>query len=975
MKTNSLPPRVEPLEQRIAPAFSGSALPLSQLGGDNGFKFTGNAEFDFTGSSVSSAGDLNGDGLDDVLIGAPYLNDGTTYTGGAYVVFGSATPGSFQLKASDLDGTNGFQLVGVADEDFAGVSVSSAGDVNGDGLDDIIVGAPGAGLDDYGAAYVIFGRTKAFPDKLPLANLDGTNGFAIYGANVNHHFGTSVSTAGDINGDGYGDVIIGAPGAGGEAANSGNAYVFFGKGGAFSGSYSVGTFPNSHGFVIAGTSTGDNVGGSVGGGGDINGDGYDDVVIGASGANSGGTDRGAAYVLFGKASFGANIALSALGSGGFRMEGVANGDHAGGSVAIVGDINADGLADVGVGAKFADDGGMDNGAAYVLFGHTGAWNTTKLSSTTLNGTKGFKLTGVNDGDNAGGEIRGAGDINGDGRDDLIVGAENAHFAQQDRGTAYVYLGHAGEFDASRNLVLIQGAEGFSMPGVGDGDDNGDSVSAAGDLNGDGYGDLVVGASLADEGADNSGAAYVVYGGPVGLNRAPVLSADHKSATFYDTDGDKVTVKISKGDITNLDFDLVGTSTATGTLLALHVPTSLTGTDLTIKATPSANGGDGLVNLGFLDAKGVDLGKVSITGNVEHIVAGNLNTPGAGMKSFTAQSIGEAVLPTHDTFGVDLKSTIDGKVGSVTIKGDLNKSDFLVKGDIGKATIGGSIIGGDKTLQGVFRTTGRQHIGTLKIGHDVIGGSVDSTGNVFAGTIGTATIGGSLIGNGVDYSTGRVYSADRLGSITVAHDVRNTGISSGKIGKVVIGGSLILDDEGTYASVAASTTLGSIVVKGDVLGTADHPAGIYAGGPAVTATSQVAIGSITVGGSVEHANVTTGRNATNGHSQIGAVKVGGDWIASSIAAGALTAAGNYDLTGFGNGDDALLPGGPVNIVAKIASIVIKGEVRGTAGGGDHFGFVAQEIGSLKVGALTYALKKGVKDAIALGSTGDFNLHEI
>lgn len=976
MKTNLK--LIEPLEQRIAPAFSGSAVSLGSLNGDNGFKFSGNADIDFTGASVSSAGDVNGDGLDDVLIGAAYLNDGMTYTGGAYVVFGSATPGPFKLKASDLNGTNGFLITGSADEDFAGVSVSAAGDVNGDGRDDIIIGASGVGQNppDYGAAYVVFGRTTPFPAKLSVDDLNGNNGFVIYGEAQQDKFGTSVSTAGDINDDGYDDLIIGATGAAGDVANSGAAYVVFGKS-TFAMNNYVGGPADSSGFKISGVSAADSAGGSVAGGGDVNGDGYDDVVIGASGANSGGTDRGAAYVVFGKATFSTNVVLSNLASGGFRIEGLTNGDRLGGSVAIVGDINADGLADVGVGAKFADsDGNTDNGAAYVLFGHTGAFPTAlKTTAANFNGTKGFKLTGANDGDYAGGEIRGAGDINGDGRDDLIVGAENAYVGPGlHKGKAYVYLGHSGDFDASRNLVLLQGAEGFSLSGVNDGDDAGDAVNAAGDLNGDGFGDLIVGASLADEGGDDRGAAYVVYGGPVGMNRAPVISADHKTATFYDNDGDKVAVKVSKGDVSNLGFDLIGTSAATGTLVALHVPTSLAGTDLSITATPTANGGDGMVNLGYFDAAGVDLGNVKICGNVEYMNAGNLATPGAAMKSFAVQSFGEGVLPAHDTFGKFFASEIEGKIGSLTIKGDLNKADFLVIGDIDKATIGGSIVGGDHGLQGVLRTTSSERIGMLKIGHDVVAGSADNTGNVFAGRIGRAMIGGSIIG-GDDYSKGRVYTQERIGSITVGHDVRDGSISSGKIGKVTIGGSLTISDEGYGASVSASTTLGSVVVKGDVTGRADQPVGISAGGPAVDAKSQVAIGSIMVVGSVENTMVTTGRQTTNGHSQIGAVKVGGDWVASSIAAGALTAANNYDLTGFGNGDDALLPGGPVNIVSKIASIVIKGEVHGTAAGGDHFGFVAQEIGSLKVGALTYVLQKGVKEDIALGNTGDFNLHEI
>jgi hypothetical protein len=144
--------------------------------------------------------------------------------------------------------------------------------------------------------------------------------------------------------------------------------------------------------------------------------------------------------------------------------------------------------------------------------------------------------------------------------------------------------------------------------------------------------------------DDRGAAYVVYGGPIGFNHAPSISVDHKTATFYDTDGDKVTVKVSKGDVAKIGFDLIGTSTAKGTLVALHVPASLAGSDLTITAKPTADGGDGMVNLGFLDATGVDLGNVKIGGNVEHVVAGNLNTPGAAMKSFTVQSLGEGVLP-------------------------------------------------------------------------------------------------------------------------------------------------------------------------------------------------------------------------------------------------------------------------------------------------------------------------------------------
>src|SRR5262249_6860014 len=150
-------------------------------------------------------------GYDDFIVGAYGASPNGSSSGASYVVFGR--PGAFasDLQLSTLDGANGFQISGEAGSDFSGFSVSSAGDLNGDGYDDIIVGARAAGPNGFnsGASYVVFGRPGAFASDLQLSSLDGTNGFQISGEAGYDFSGGSVSSAGDVNGDGYDDLVVG----------------------------------------------------------------------------------------------------------------------------------------------------------------------------------------------------------------------------------------------------------------------------------------------------------------------------------------------------------------------------------------------------------------------------------------------------------------------------------------------------------------------------------------------------------------------------------------------------------------------------------------------------------------------------------------------------------------------------------------------------------------------------------------------
>ena len=187
---------------------------------------------------MSSAGDVNGDGLADLLIGADGADVNASYSGASYVVFGrdTAQTGPFpaSLDLSSLDGTNGFRVNGVATGDRSGYAVSNAGDVNGDGLADLLIGAYRAGPNgsESGARYVVFGRNTAqtgpFPASLNLSSLDGTNGFRLSGVAAGFRLGRAASRAGDVNGDGLADLLIGAFRADLSGSYSRASYVVFG---------------------------------------------------------------------------------------------------------------------------------------------------------------------------------------------------------------------------------------------------------------------------------------------------------------------------------------------------------------------------------------------------------------------------------------------------------------------------------------------------------------------------------------------------------------------------------------------------------------------------------------------------------------------------------------------------------------------------------------------------------------------------
>jgi hypothetical protein len=527
-----------PLEEGVASIHHGSPTGISPTAATI---LDGGQASAWFGRSVSGAGDMNGDGYADVIVGAVTFTAGQSLEGAALLFLGSPTGISttfyrrFELNQA---GAN------------VGESVATAGDVNGDGFSDVIVGAENFGGALLGGAAIYHGGTE-YTASAPTLSWS-------YGS-PNGRAGSSLAHAGDVNGDGYGDLLVAAPDATASLAGEGVVHVHYGSTTGPAAAPSV---------SLPGGQAGGRFGACVSTAGDVNGDGYSDVIIGAPQASG----SGRVAVHHGSAG---GLATTPA----WSLNGPA-GSELGASVMTAGDVNSDGYADVIVAAPANDDVRVYLGTA------AGLSATPHISFTP-------PATGIR----FGASVSTAGDVNGDGYSDVIIGAPLYSNGQNEEGVILIYHGSdTGFVDVPDRL--IEGATADAHFGV--------SVAGIGDANGDGYDEVAIGADLHSAGQLNEGRVAVYRGSPTGITT--VLNN-----LFSNLDGARMGFSVAElGDVNGDGYaDLVaGAPTYTGTLAeqgrvwlwhgsptGLNTPRLLTGT------TANARFGWSVAGAGDLDGDG------------------------------------------------------------------------------------------------------------------------------------------------------------------------------------------------------------------------------------------------------------------------------------------------------------------------------------------------------------------------------------
>ncbi len=585
------------------------------------------------------------------------------------------------ISLAGLNGQNGFRLDGVAIDDQSGAAVTGIGDINGDGRDDLLIGATARGnsggffiFTRPGFSYVVFGRAGGFPSVVNLGTLNGVDGFRLDGVTAGDAVGAAASAAGDLNGDGWNDLIIGAPLADANGEDSGSSYVVYGRN-AFPAAISLGALNGGDGFRIDGVSAGDRAGSGFSMG-DFNGDGQSDLIVSAAGVDDTELRFGSCYVLFGRSSggFPTVFNLGALnGSNGIRIDG-ALGAHIGNfPAATAGDVNGDGIDDMIFGAPFSspDPSGtiFVAGSSYVLYGKSTPFAPV-FNLDGVDGSNGFRLDGVGTFDFAGQPATGAGDINGDGFDDLAIGTPGANPYGEDSGSTYIVFGQSAAFPAAFGLGVLNGSNGFRLDGPDSGDRSGSTVAAAGDFNGDGFDDVVVGAAFSDAGGSETGSGYVVFGRSAGTFPATLALGTMSGAEGLRFDGVGGSHRLGHAlaDVGDINDDgvsdlIVGVvrvqpngfeSGSSYVIFGNNAPLRDGPATITLPAVledataPSAASMRSIVNGVYLDVQplvgvGIDQSPVGASGNWQYAFSGNPATPvPAALSTTSALVVGAAV---------------------------------------------------------------------------------------------------------------------------------------------------------------------------------------------------------------------------------------------------------------------------------------------------------------------------------------------
>jgi hypothetical protein len=433
------------------------------------WKMVGESSGDRAGWSVSSAGDVNGDGRADMLIGANGSSSGGADSGAAYLVLGPITAG---MSLATADAT----FLGEEAGDNAGQSVAAAGDTNNDGYDDFLIGADKSDRsgEGAGAAYLILGPISG------SRSLAST--IALLGANAGDNAGYGIAPLGDVDADGSDDILVGASLAEPDGSMTGAVYLLHGP-------ITADLSLSEADAILSGAIGSELAGWSTDGAGDVDGDGATDILVGAYKNSTNGTEAGVSYLVLGPVTADGSLADSDA-----VFIGEAAGDRSGHSVRGAGDVNNDGRADLLISAYEHGDGG----AVYLILGPvTGSMSLAAADA---------KLIAGEEDSSTGWSIDGAGDVNADGSDDIIVGANASGRGGSNSGAAYLFWG-----PVSGNITMSDASA--QLIGDGSGQRAGGSVAGAGDVDGDGDFDVLIGAHSDGDAGTSAGSAYLLLGGP------------------------------------------------------------------------------------------------------------------------------------------------------------------------------------------------------------------------------------------------------------------------------------------------------------------------------------------------------------------------------------------------------------------------------------------------------------------------------
>ena len=434
----------------------------------------GDNDDDAVGTSCASAGDWDKDGVGDIIVGGETYDGDGTARGGAWIALGP-------IDGESSVGNARIAVTGEADQDLAAGAMALVGDMDNDNYPTIAIGAVGqdAGGTEAGAVYLIEGPG--------LSDLELADEITLIGEIAGDYAGVSVAGAGDVNADGRMDLIIGANGQDAGGSASGAAYLLFGP-------ISVDTDLSYADTRMAGAAAGNKAGTAVGGGSDLNSDGYDDMIVGAPYATSNGKYTGAAYIVLGPV----DDNSFSLADGDAKLVGEDAGDLAGYAVALVGDTDNDGYEDIVVGAPGSDKGSSQAGAFFIVSGQA-------ASGTISLGSAQARVYGNSENDWLGSATANGGDLDDDGYGDVLVSARFADGTYSNIGAGYAILGPiSGSLTVSDCDIAVVGTQANDYAG--------DSIAGAGDVTQDGIDDFLVGVPGSDDNADNGGAVFLVPGG-------------------------------------------------------------------------------------------------------------------------------------------------------------------------------------------------------------------------------------------------------------------------------------------------------------------------------------------------------------------------------------------------------------------------------------------------------------------------------